>query len=243
MGDFVRILTEEGICSFRDYLASLRAGATGKPPHELLNDAWSSAKFDFDVEIEELEFATALDAAKYLYEVIGGIGHSRVDQNVGLWTWLSLKYFDQLCPVIRNGSRRPGQDYRFILVPEFRYYYRHLLFGAYTVFRLHGERAPLLFDGPPSEINKFRLELACRQGFITNRGIIEAASLLYYDADRSRAKRGAAATTRKPGTLFRFIDVVQQLDLTYDLHSMTGEQVLDLLPSEFNEWRSPGVRQ
>jgi len=242
MGDLVRILTDEGIRSFREYLASLRAGASDNPPWELLSDFRSSANFDFNVEVEDLEFSTGLDAAKYLYEILSTVEYSRVDQNVGLWSWLSLKYIDQLCPVRRNGSRRPGQDYRFILEPEFRYYYRHLLFGAYTVFRLHGSKAPLLFDGPPSEMNKFRLELACRQGFITNKGIIEAASLLYYDTQRGRAKPGAAATTRKPGTLFRFIDVVQQLDLTYDLHSMTGEQVLNLLPKEFDEWRREAGR-
>ncbi len=27
------------------------------------------------------------------------------------------------------------------------------------------------------------------------------------------------------------------LDLTYDLHNMTGGEVLSLLPSEFDEWR------
>ncbi|MFO7599969.1 MAG: hypothetical protein R6X27_09205 [Candidatus Desulfacyla sp.] len=41
-----------------------------------------------------------------------------------------------------------------------------------------------------------------------------------------------------PGTLYRFIDVVQQLDLTYDLYSMTGEQILQLLPNEFDRWRN-----
>jgi len=34
--------------------------------------------------------------------------------------------------------------------------------------------------------------------------------------------------------------VVQQLDLTHDLYSMTGEEVLSLLPSEFDEWRPKG---
>jgi len=42
-----------------------------------------------------------------------------------------------------------------------------------------------------------------------------------------------------PGTLYRFIDVVQQLGLTYDLYSMTGDQILQLLPSEFDRWRQP----
>jgi hypothetical protein len=237
MGDFVRTLTEAGIGSFRDYLARLREGLTEDPPRELLNESWSSAKFDVEVQVQNLRFGTGLDVAKYLYEVFSAVEYSRVDQNVGLWTWLSLKYIDQLCPATKSGSRRPGQDYRFILEPEFRFYYRHLLFGSYTIFRLHGKRASLLLDGPPSQMNKFWLELACRQGFITNRGVIEAASLLYHDAHKGKAKRGAAATTRKPGTLFRFIDVIQQLDLTYDLHSMSGEQVLNLLPKEFDAWR------
>jgi hypothetical protein len=237
MGDLIRALSEEGISSFREYLANLREGSLASPPRELLSNPRSSVRLDFDVEVEEQTFATALDAAKYLYGVLGSLGYSRIDQDVGIWSWLSLRYFDQLCPVRKGGIRRPGHDSRFILVPEFRYYYRHLLFGAYTAYKLHEERAPLLFYGPLSEMNKFRLELACRQGFITNRGVVEAASLLYYDPQRGAAKPGAAATTRKPGTLFRFIDVIQQLDLTYDLYSMTGEQVLDLLPSEFNGWR------
>jgi len=40
-----------------------------------------------------------------------------------------------------------------------------------------------------------------------------------------------------PGTLYRFIDVIQQLDLTYDLYSMNGEEILGLLPPEFDRWR------
>jgi hypothetical protein len=40
-----------------------------------------------------------------------------------------------------------------------------------------------------------------------------------------------------PGTLLRFIDIIQQLDLTYDLYSMSGEEILALLPPEFDKWK------
>ena len=40
------------------------------------------------------------------------------------------------------------------------------------------------------------------------------------DTKKDRPKRGAASTKRKPGTLRRFVDLIQQLDLTYDLYSM-----------------------
>ena len=41
----------------------------------------------------------------------------------------------------------------------------------------------------------------------------------------------------KAGTVFRFIDVIQQLDLNYDLYSTTGVEVLQLLPAEFDKWK------
>jgi len=86
--------------------------------------------------------------------------------------------------------------------------------------------------------SKYYEELSSRQGLITNRGVIEAANLLYFDTKQRKPKRGAAVTSKKPGTIMRFIDVIQQFDLTHDLYSMTGEEVLALLPSEFDEWKT-----
>ncbi len=237
MGEEVRILNEEGVRRFREYLFDLRTGSRQDPPWEMLTDPWCSAKVQGNVEIEQRYFESGLNAARYLNEALRPLGRSTMEQKISLWTWLSLFYFDQVCPVMRNGKRIPGKDYRHILDLDSRRYYRHLLVGPYTIFDLHREKASLLLYNPPSQSSKFRLELACRQGFITNRGIVEAANLLYFDSEKGKAKPGAAVTSRKPGTLFRFIDVVQQLDLTYDLYSMSGEEVLDLLPPEFDEWK------
>jgi hypothetical protein len=41
-----------------------------------------------------------------------------------------------------------------------------------------------------------------------------------------------------PGTLLRFINIIQQLDLTYDLYSLGGEEILALLPPEFDKWKN-----
>ena len=69
---------------------------------------------------------------------------------------------------------------------------------------------------------------------------MEAAHLLYISKLESKPKYGAIAKN-KAGTVYRFIDVIQQLDLNYDLYSMTGEEVLQLLPAEFSKWK--GQRQ
>ena len=237
MGDFVRILNEEGLRKFRQYLADLRAGSTSNPPRDVLTDAWCSAKLPINIEIEKRSFGSSLEAAKYLYESLRPLGHSKIEQNTELWSWLSLYYFDQVCPPIAGGKRMPGHDSRHILDRDSRRYYRHLLAGPVNAFKLHGEKALLILSNAVHRPSKFFEEFSSRQVFITNNGIIEAANLLYYDHKKNRAKRGAAVTTRKVGTLHRYIDVIQQLDLNYDLYSMNGEEVLKLLPSEFNGWK------
>jgi len=239
MGDLVRTLTEEGIRSFREYLTSLREGGKGKPPRELLTDAYGSAKLQTSVEIEGRQFGTRLVAAGYLYERLGSILNSRIDSDVLLWSWLSLYYFDELCPMRKDGSRRVGEDCRYILDLDYRRYYRHLLLGPFIVYRLYAGNIPLLLWEALDQMGEAYRELSCRQNLLSNRGVIEAANTLYYDDKKAQLRRGAAVRTPKGGSLRRFIDVVQQLDLTYDLHSMTGEQVLNLLPKEFDEWRKP----
>jgi hypothetical protein len=63
-----------------------------------------------------------------------------------------------------------------------------------------------------------------------------AAATLYFDYKKNKPKFGAIPKN-KPGTLYRFIDVIQQLDLNYDLYSMSRDEILDLLPQEFNKWK------
>ena len=63
---------------------------------------------------------------------------------------------------------------------------------------------------------------------------------------RSQAASAIARTwsAKSPGSPRRFADVLSQLDLTWDLHSLSVEQLLELLPSEFDEFhRSSAKRQ
>jgi hypothetical protein len=238
MGDSFRVLNEKGIQKFREYLAVAREGSTQQPPTEILRNSAYSSELRGSVEVEARMFGSKLEIAKYLNEKLNIFPQSQIDRDFGLWSWLSLYYFDQVCPPSKSGIRIPGQNGRHILDVDYRLYRYHLLFGPYNVYRLQGDKASLLLSGPLYETSKHYLELAARQGFITNRGVIEAASLLYFDPEQRKPKRGSAVTVRKPGALIRFIDVVQQLDLTHDLYSMTGEEVLALLPAEFDGWRT-----
>ena len=154
----------------------------------------------------------------------------------GLWAWLSLYWFEQLCPRRKDGRRRPGHDHRHI--PEFgRNRYHHLLYGPYHVYRRHGPRSVVLLSGPIHSSSHLYHAITSRQDLIANRSVIEAALLLYVERRTGGLKRGCQPSRPRPGTIRRYIDVLQQLDLTFDIYGMTGSQILDLLPAEFDRWR------
>jgi hypothetical protein len=235
----IRRLTDKGVEQFRSYLAELRQGSISAPPYRLLNDPQFSAKIREANEIEPQAFSSRLELARYLDGILTGITNNTIETDVHLWSWLSLFYFDQVCPADKAGFRTPGKDYRHILEPGYPNGHRHLLTGAYlvySVYRLGDNLGRLLLSTPLHVESKFHHQLASRQTLITNKGILEAARQLYFDQLAGQPKKGAAVEKNSPGTLIRFIAVIQQLDLTYDLYSMSGNQILALLPPEFNKW-------
>lgn len=233
MATQVHRLNEQGLAVFRGYLEELRGGAVAGPEAAWLTDPAYAAPVAADVAVEARPFASRLEAARYLDQVLAGVTASVED--VGLWSWLSLFFFDAVCPE-REGRRRPGADYRHVLEPGPFRWHHHVLAGPFAVYRLHGSRGrALLCSALPVE-NQMHHQLASRQALLTNPAVIEVADRLYYDPQRNRLKRGTQSARTEPGTLLRFIAVIQQLEVNYDLYSMSPEAILGLLPGEFSGW-------
>jgi hypothetical protein len=235
----IRKFTDEGLEQFRRYLAELRKGATSPPPFDLLNDPVTSKPVHEEIQIENREFATRIELAQYLDDALAEVEIDNIETDVYLWSWLSLYYFEQVCPQQKDGTRKPGRDYRHILEPGYPNGHRHLLCGTYLVYTIYGlgeDLAKLVLWTPLSMESKFHHQLAGRQTLITNKGVLEAAQQMYFNEKAGRPKKGALGEKSSPGTLLRYIDIIQQLDLNYDLYSMTGKEVLELLPAEFNTW-------
>jgi len=236
----IRNLTDKGIEQFRDYLAELRQGSKTPPPCSLLENPEFSAPLKGDTEVEQQTFRTRLELAQYLDQALDEIFNDSLENDVQLWSWLSLYYFDQVCPVEDNGLRKPGRDYRHILEPGYPNGHRHLLAGTYLVYSVYGledNLSRLLLWTPLHLESKFHHQLAGRQTLITNKGILDAAAKMYFNESEGKPKKGALMEKNSPGTLLRFINVMQQLDLTYDLYSLGGAEILALLPPEFDKWK------
>ncbi len=233
MPDLLRRLSPRGVAAFREYLESLRAGKTAPPRLELVDGSAFTELASPTATVERRSFHNRLDAARYLSGVLGDDADI---EDVGLWGWLSLYYIDEVCPLGTNGTRAPGRDYRHLLESGYRYGHRHLLAGPYAVYCLHGDAARLLLCSSVHQESSFHHELATRQALISNRAIIDTADRLYYDAAQGRSKRGAQSA--RAGALLRLIDVLLQLDVNYDLYSMSAHAIIELLPAEFEPWIS-----
>jgi hypothetical protein len=233
----LRSLNARGIEEFRGFLQRIRDGEEfqGSPAILYLDDY--STSLPHAIEIAPRTFASKFEAAEYLAGVLQNLPAQEDD--AGLWSWLALFYFDQLSPVDVAGKRAPREDYHYIPSAGFGWHRgRHLLAGPYKLFTLHRLNARLLLYPPVHQHGTFIYQLGFRRDLIMNRGLIEAIDLLYWDAKRKRPKRGATTDTR-PGNLRRLIAVIQQLDFNYDLYGMRADEILNLLPPEFDAWKPP----
>ena len=140
---------------FRTYLASLRAGEAAGPPLALLEDERYSTEMPTDVMAEPRRFVNRYQVGAYLSKALAALPHEQADSDEGLWSWLSLFWFNSLCPARADGTRRPGGDHRHIADFRHRSRYGHLLYGPYLVYRRHGSASQVLLTSPAHQYSHF----------------------------------------------------------------------------------------
>jgi hypothetical protein len=235
----VRRLNGAGIAQLTEFLDSHRTENPQGVPTGILTHPDTSEALGVNVEVEVRTFGTRFMAAQYLNDRFTAGGLQDVEQDCGLWAWLALFYFDELCPAGAGGRRRPGELARWVPdVNNYQRYYRHLLAGPYRIFRAHRDdprRAMALLCGPLDRPGDIVEQLASRQEIVTNRGIMACATRLYIDPANNRPKRGAGS--KGAGSPRRLADVLNQFDVTWDLYSLSAEGLLGLLPREFDRFR------
>lgn len=241
----LRVMNGDGIRQFRELIDDLHSNpGMNVDLSWIYENRWSDS-IESGVLVEKREFKQKLEAARYLMRTLYKVELVNKYFHQGLWAWLSAYYFDSVCPVDDRGERKPGKPYRHI-PPADRYWrtiYRHLLAGPIRLYEMHGEAIKFLLRSDISKHGDFLEQLASRQEIAASKGILEAAGLLYWDQNTNKPKVGARSKDREPGTLRRYVDVLQQLMLTYDLYSMDGVAILRLLPQkEFGSWMPEDIR-
>ena len=196
----------DGVAAFANYRARLALEPSLPPPTQLLEDPSLSEPLPSEVEVMPRSFENRLEAGLFLNQLIDTAGISLPERDQGLWTWLTLFYFDEVCPADGNGNRNPQNEARLIAqVDNFQRFYRHLLLGPFLIVRAHRDdpnRAIAFLCKPLWEPGEIVEQLASRKELVTNKAVAEAATKLYYDPVTRSFKRGAGVERARGGAAF-----------------------------------------
>ena len=92
----LRCFNRDGMARFSSYRASLTLEPTLEPPLELLEDPALTELLPGDVDVPKQKFTNRLEAGIFLNEFMDEAGIQLPERNQGLWTWLTLYFFDEV---------------------------------------------------------------------------------------------------------------------------------------------------
>lgn len=237
----LKVFTDEGINEFRNFLIDLKNNPGLDKPD--LSDNKFSENFQPEITVDENKnFPSRMELAEYLSKLFrdAGVRSKDIISNDKLWTWLTYLWFDQICPK-ENGVRKVREIVKYICSSDYKKYYRHFIASTFRIYSTLGKDNSLLFlNRPINDHGDFIEQLASRQEIISKPNLIKVAHELYLDKTNNKPKRGGS-DRKKPGNLRRLIKVLGQIELTYDIFSMIPEDILKLLPKEFEIWKNKGV--
>lgn len=231
----VRQFNARGIEAFQAFLDEARNNHSLSPPTQLLNDPTLTEPVSPTIRVESRKFTLRREAADYFTELLQPLSPNLVKQSSGLWTWLTLFFFDEVCPPI-DGKRTVRNDYRYIFYANnSQLFYRHLLFISWYAARLARSHDRLYMEVPVSQLDQFTAQVMKRLYLTRIPCIFKVLDRLYWDPKRNRPRSGMVdSKSVKPGDLYhRFPIRIQQLEKTYDLVSLTADQLIELLGKEF----------
>ena len=231
----VRKLNSEGVNEFLRFLAENRNGTIQNIPIYLLDDPRFSSEIGSDISIEKRVFETRYDMGVYLVNIFGKENIQPYIGDQGFWSWFSLLWFEQLCPIV-NGQRKMSKEYNYVLSKNYNHRPRHAIYMTWQLVNKYGSDAKFMLSKEPATRGEIIEQMMARQEILASEGVMRLASALYSDEDHGFKK--GSASRKSAGCVSRYVNWLQQLQVTFDIFSTNYQQLESLLPAEFNRFRN-----
>lgn len=234
----IRRFNTLGITEFYQALDDLKGGKIHQFDFDLVESVEHTDILDGNISVNQTIYSSKLEMITYLHSIIDALSTENKYFDTGLWTWLSAVFIDSLCPLGRGSNRKVGAIDRHILnLDHWARYNRHLLAAPVRLYSDLTRHADFIFSGPAHVHGELFEQLMSRQAFATSQGVVEATKLLYWDKQKLKIKKNVR-DKNGPGILRRLLlDILPQFQMTYDLNSMSGPEIIELLPNEFKRWK------
>jgi hypothetical protein len=232
----IRFFNEEGIAEFERIVSEIRIGNMKEIPETLIYAEQYSEEYFPTINFEKVDFNNKRDLIPYLVGKLNLRTNKDHYFDKGLWTWLSALFFDNICPSDGNKKRKVNESAFYILKDPKNYtkYYRHLLAYPCRLYSELGDSSKIFLIGTFQKRGEITEQFGAYQEIALNKGIIDAANILYWNESNNNVVRGAAG--KGAGSARRLMRIIRQYQMTYDLNSMHGNEIVNMLPSEFDKW-------
>lgn len=238
----LRRFNDKGLAAFN--AALLGDGGKHCRPESLLESFLDSPEFTEvvaeGVELPEGPFANKYEFGKALAEALGPEVVRRALADDAVWPWLSYVYRDCVMPLKPQG-RFVGSPSRHCISNmgerSSKSHHRHLVRAAVSTVHRFGEDARYLMGKIDGHTTYEEQMMSRRESLrlASAAEIVKAVGILYFDPKKQRHKRNAAKDA--PGSMIRLVEVINQLDVSYEIESLTAAELLALLPrKEFGQW-------
>jgi len=191
----------------------------------------NSVEIELSQKISKINFLSSYDLGVHLVEALRDLSYNDIQGDHEMWDWLTLFYFD----TIFSEKMRGYSELRYILNQDWKFLFRHLIRTPWWCVGYYGEHSKLLLSEEPYR------SIDWLEQYIKNREIREFKPLIkicydmYFDEQKGRSKPGTSKG--KSGALFRLRDKINQFFRVYDLWHMDTEDIIKLLPKEFNIYK------
>ena len=232
-------LNAAGIARFQAFIDSQSTAEPESFDIDIVTDPRFATPAGGECTVEDTcTFATRFDAGQTLARIVREADLPDAAFDRGVWCWLSWLWFESLCPLGPDGKRKPGEGARWILNLDWNRYYRHLLAGPWWIYASHNEdpeRARALLCTEVVKPGELVAQIASRQELVSNPGLVGMLTRLFYNPETGKLRKGIAGKAR--GSARRLADVINQLDMIWDLYSTNTDEFIGLLPAEFDRYK------
>ena len=250
-------MTPSGIIEFHKLVStapSMSIDEVKQRVHEIARGTSTAKVISKSTEVPLFpDLDTRRHTAELVQQILGnaGIEAGPSSGHEGLFAWLALVFLPSLCKRTSSGSLATGKMYRYIPTRSTTDFYRHLVACPYWLLRRYGKLARIFLCQKAFIMPDVVEQIVSRPTLIDSQGVIELIDRFYWNEGTDSPRAGFTATTRNgdpppgfartspdPGTLRALEWTLGQLQCTYDLRSMTADQIMAKLPAEFEPWLS-----
>lgn len=183
--------------------------------------------------------ATYASAKSMAQSIISALGHEKVREhlsNCGLWAWLTFVLKEQLFKRDIYGQWKFGERSRWYPSDpnDWRKSQRHLVRMPVHLLHSFGDSADHLLCGSPNAMTEIREQLTSQRDMFSP-VFLQVGRRLYFDSAKGGLRRGAGR--KVGGTPRRLARLRQQLDVAWDLDDLTPDEIISMLPSEFDQFK------